>query len=132
MQDAITAGRCLARLAKLTDWSLFVQLWPVALHMARLVAGFRDDALCPTHMLDFERELKQLLDKIGRLIVQWRLNRLEPQSRADMPPVLFWERDAYGPKRLSPMRNLNCLLGSDGEEGDLDKLLRSGETWVVS
>lgn len=111
MQDAITAGRCLARLAKLTDWNLLVQLWPVALHIARLVAGFDDKALSPKHMLDFERQLKQLLDKIGRLIVQWRLNRLEPPSRADMPPILFWERDAYRPKRLSPMRNLNCLFG---------------------
>jgi hypothetical protein len=62
-------------------------------------------------MLDFERQLKQLLDEIGRLIVQWRLNRLESRSRADMPPSLFWERDAYRPKRLSPMRNLNCLFG---------------------
>jgi hypothetical protein len=111
MQDAITAGRCLARLAKLTDWSLLVQLWPVALQMARLVAGFRDDALCPRHMLDFEWQLKQLLDKIGRLIVQWRLNCLEPQSRIDVPPVLFSELDAYRPKRLSRMRNLNCLFG---------------------
>ena len=111
MQDAITVGRYLARLAKLTDWSLLVELWPVALHIARLVAGFRDDALCPTHMLGFERELKQLLDKIGRLIVQWRLNRLESQSRAGMPPVLFCERDAYRPKRRSPTRNLNCLFG---------------------
>jgi len=111
MQDAITAGRCLARLAKLTDWSLLVELWPVALHMARLVAGFRDDALCPTRMLDFERQLKQLLDKIGCLIMQWRLNHLESQLRAGMPPILYWERDAYRPKRLSPTRNLNCLFG---------------------
>ena len=111
MQDAITGGRCLARLAVLTDWSLLVQLLPVAMQLARLVAGFRDDALCPAHMLDFERQLKQLLDKIGRRIVQWKLNRLEPASRADMPPLLFWERDAYRPKRLSPMRNLNCLFG---------------------
>jgi hypothetical protein len=81
------------------------------MRIARLVAGFRDDALCPTHMLDFEMQLKQLLDKIGRLIVQWRLNRLEAVSRADMPPLLFWERDAYRPKRLSPLRNLNCLFG---------------------
>ena len=111
MQDAITAGRCLARLAQLTDWNLLVSLWPVALRIARLVAGFHNDAVCPSAMLEFEGELKQLLDKIGRLIVQWRLNCLEPESRADLPPTLFCERDAYRLKRLSPMRNLNCLFG---------------------
>jgi hypothetical protein len=111
MQDAITTGRCLARLAKLTDWCLLAQLWPVALRIARLIGGFRSAALSPERMAQFEGELKRLLDTMGRLIVQWTSNHLEPQSRADMPPVLFWERDAYRPKRLSRMRNLNCLFG---------------------
>jgi hypothetical protein len=111
MQDAITAGQCLARLAELTDWSLLVSLWPVALRIARLVAGLRNDTICPTAMLKFETELKQLLDQFGRLIVQWRLNQLEPESRSDMPPIMYWERDAYRCKRLSPTRNLNCLFG---------------------
>lgn len=111
MQDAITTGRCLARLAKLTDWCLLAQLWPVALRIARLIGGFRSAAPSPERMAQFEGELKRLLDTMGRLIVQWTLNHLEPPSRADMPPVLFWERDAYRPKRLSRMRNLNCLFG---------------------
>ena len=111
MQDAITANRCLARLVQLTDWNLLVLLWPIALRIARLVAGFRSDAVCPAGMLEFETELKQLLDQLGRLIVQWRLNHLEPTSRGDMLPILNWERDAYRPKRLSPTRNLNCLFG---------------------
>lgn len=111
MQDAITAGQCLARLAKLTDWNLLRSLWPVALRIARLVAGFRNDEICPTSMLRFETDLKQLLDQFGRLIVQWTLNRLEPESRANMPPIMYCERDAYRCKRLSPTRNLNCLFG---------------------
>lgn len=55
MQGAITAGRCGARLAKVTDWSLLVPLWPVTLDVARWVAGFRDDALCRT--VSVERSL---------------------------------------------------------------------------
>ena len=55
MQNAITAGQCLARLAKLTDWNLLISLWPVALRIARLVAGFRNDEICPTSMWDLRR-----------------------------------------------------------------------------
>ena len=111
MQDVIRAGRYLARLAELTEWSLLAQLWLVALRIARLVARFRGDPLSPAGMARFEEELKRLLDEMGRLIMQWALNGLESKSRTDMPSVIFWERDAYRPKRLSSMRNLNCLFG---------------------
>ena len=111
MQDVIRAGRYLARLAELTEWSLLAQLWLVALRIARLVARFRGDPLSPAGMARFEEELKRSLDEMGRLIMQWALNRLESKSRTDMPSVIFWERDAYRPKRPSSMRNLNCLFG---------------------
>jgi len=111
MQDAISAQRCLARLAKLTGWSLLWQLWPVTLRIARLVAGFRASTPDPNRTARFEEELQRLLHEIGRRIVEWTLNRLEPPSPDEMPPVVYWQGDAYRPKRLSPMRNLNCLFG---------------------
>jgi hypothetical protein len=111
MQDANSAGRYLARLVKWIDWSLLAQLYPLAVRIGRLVAGFRCAPLCPEGMAKFEEELSLLLREIGRLIVQWTLNHLEPPSRTDMPPTLYWKFDAYRPKRLSPMKNLNCLFG---------------------
>jgi len=92
-QDAITVGRCVAILAELTDLNLLLQLWPVALRIARLVAGCGPDVPGPSpeRMLQFETQLRRLLDEMGRLITQWRLNHLEPLSRADMLPLLFWE-----------------------------------------
>ncbi len=63
-------------------------------------------------MAQFERDLKQLPDCMGRVIAEWTLNRLKPESRAEMPPVLYWEGEAYRPKRRSPTRNLNCLFRS--------------------
>jgi len=111
MQDAITAGRCLARLIRLTEGSLLARLWPVALRIARLVANFRRGTPSPEGMATFEEQLNRLLCEMGRRIVEWTLNRLEPKSRDEMPAVLVWEQDAYRPKRLSPTRNLNCLFG---------------------
>src|SRR5438477_11626767 len=111
MQDATSANRYLARLTELTGWDLLVQLAPALLRVARLVATFRRAQLSPEKMAQFEWDLKQRLDELGRLIVQWTLNDLEAKSRADMPPILFWQNDAFRPKRLSPTRNLNCLFG---------------------
>lgn len=111
MHDATTARQCLTRLAELTDWSLLVQLCPVALQIADLIAAFRCAPRSADKMARFEWELRGLLIKIGRIIMQWLVNRLEPEKRADMPPVVFWEENAFRPKRLSPMRNLNCLFG---------------------
>ena len=116
MQDAITATECLARLVQLTGWSLLKTLWPVVLRIAKLVANFRNSAnspsgITPSGASAFEKTLKELLENIGRLIVEWTFNRLEPESRAEMPSILYWEGDAYRCKRLSPTRNLNCLFG---------------------
>lgn len=111
MQDATTTSRCLTRLAELTGRSLLVQLWPVALQIGKLVADFRSVPLSPEKMARFEWQLQRLLNKVGRVVVQWTVNRLEPKVQADMPPVVFWQLDAFRPKRPSPMRNLNCLFG---------------------
>ena len=62
-------------------------------------------------MARFELRLQRMLRKFGRIVVEWKLNRLEPKDRADMPPRLRWEGCDYSPKRLSPMRNTHCLFG---------------------
>lgn len=111
MHDATTAWRCLTRLAKLTGWSLLVQLWPAALQIGRLVADFRGAQPSADGMARFEWELQRRLNKVGRVIMQSTVNRLEPEQQSDMPPVVFWEGNAFRTKRLSPMRSLNCLFG---------------------
>ncbi len=111
MQDATSANRFLARVTELTGYTLLVQIAPTLLRVGRLVAAFRRAQLSPENMAKFEWELKKLLNELGRLIVQWTLNDLEPKSRDDLPSTLFWQNDAFRPKRLSPFRNLNCLFG---------------------
>jgi hypothetical protein len=80
--------------------------------MARLVARFRRGTLSPEAMFQFESELEACLREVGRLIVQWTLNHLEPDDRHAMPQFFLWEREYYRRRRKSPVRNLNCLFGS--------------------
>lgn len=111
MQDATSNVRTLTILVRLTGSDLLVQLWPVALEMARLVARFRRGALSPEAMFQFESELEALLREVGRLMMQWTLNHLEPDDREAMPQLFLWEREYYRRRRKSPLRNLNCLFG---------------------
>ena len=110
MQDATRCLRCLTILGKLTGLGLLAELWPVLLGMARLVAGFRRSDLSPAAMFRFETELSSLLREMGRRIVEWTVNRLEP-DRCELPPLLKWQGEYYRRRDKSPLRNLNCLFG---------------------
>jgi hypothetical protein len=111
MQDATPTPRALSSLAKLTGPDLLRQLWPVALRIARLVAQFRRGGLSPTRMFQFEVDIQRLLREVGRLIVQWTVNHLESQQRAEMPSLCIWDGEYYRRGGSSPRRNLNCLFG---------------------
>ena len=111
MQDAIRASRCLAILVRLTGADLVREVWPVLLSMARLIHGFRRGALTPTAMFEFETALQERLRELGRRILQWVVNRLEPAERRDMPGQFLWEGEYYRRGGKSPLRNLSCLFG---------------------
>jgi hypothetical protein len=98
-------------LAELTGLPLLAELWPVALGIARLVAGFRRSDVSPASMLQFETQLNALLREMGRRIVEWTVNHLEPDDRCEMPPQLKWQGEYYRRRDKSPLRNLNCLFG---------------------
>jgi hypothetical protein len=98
-------------LADRTGWDLLIQVWPVVLRVARLVACFRRRSASPEAMFQFETELQDLLREIGRRIVEWTVNHLEPEDRHDMPQHLTWEGEYYRRGSKSPLRNLNCLFG---------------------
>jgi hypothetical protein len=110
MQDATRTLRCVAILERLAGFEL-LRLWPVALQIARLIATFRREEPSAAGMYRFETQLNALLRELGRLIVQWVLNRLEPEEPQKMPPLFRWEGDDYRRKRKSPLRNLNCMFG---------------------
>lgn len=113
MLDATRIVRCWTVVARLTGAELLIQLWPVMLQIARLIARFRRETLSPETMFQFETNLQDLLREAGRLIVQWSLNHLEPDDclPQKMPPLFLWEGEYYRRRKKSPLRNLNCLFG---------------------
>ena len=113
MQDATRIVRCWTVLTRLTGSELLIQLWPVMLRIARLVASFRRETVSPETMFQFETNLQDVLREAGRLIVQWTVNHLEPADLVPqkMPPHFLWEGEYYRRRKKSSLRSLNCLFG---------------------
>ena len=111
MQDATRANRCFAIVIRMTGQDLLLDLWRIVLEIALLIRGFRRGEISPSTTLQFETRLQDLLRELGRRIVQWTLNRLEPSKRQEMPHQFLWEGDYYRRRNKSPLRNLNCLFG---------------------
>jgi len=111
MQDATRQVRCLTILVNLTSVELLAQVWPVALQIARLVGGFRRGPLTPEAMFQLEKSLEGLLREMGRRLLQWAINRLEPRDLPEMPRYLKWDGEYYRRRGKSRLRNLHCLFG---------------------
>jgi hypothetical protein len=76
-----------------------VQLSGSLAHGAKLVAQFLDQEPTPQTMATFEWELRALLQEVGRRIVAWVLNHLEPECPEDAAPRLWWKGQAYRRRR---------------------------------
>ena len=63
--------------------------------MALLVARFSAAPLTPTATLDFENDLRRLLDECGRQILQTLFNHLESDNPTDEPKHLRYQRQDY-------------------------------------
>jgi hypothetical protein len=83
------------------------------LRIARLVSGFRRAKRSPEAAFRFETHLQDLLRELGRVIVQWTFNRLEPEDilSRKMASLLHYDGEYFRRRNKSPMRNLNCLFG---------------------
>ena len=74
---------------------LVVQLSGPLAQGARLLDQFLHDELTPRTMAEFERKLRALLREVGRRIMAWVLNHLEPESDAEAPARLRFEGQLY-------------------------------------
>jgi len=81
--------------------------------VASLSARFLAAPITPTATLDFENDLRQLLDGCGRLVLQAVFNHIEPEDPQDAPKHTQRDRQDYVRKNhKSPTRGgLTTLFG---------------------
>jgi len=68
----------------------------------RLIEPFLHDEPTPTTTMIFERELSALLREVGRRIMAWTLNRLEPKADREVPSRVSFEGRLYRRRRTHP------------------------------
>src|SRR4051812_49568939 len=64
---------------------LTARLIPVITELGRLIVHFRRAGPTPRDCHRFETRLQELLRELGRIIVEWTFNHLEPHDREDLP-----------------------------------------------
>ena len=68
-------------------------------HGARLIAQCIHQEPTPQKMATFEHELSRLLREVGRRIMAWVLNHMEPECAEEMPSRLGWKGQPYRRRR---------------------------------
>ena len=82
--------------------SLVMQLSGLLARGTRLVDRFVQAEPTPEATMAFERELSALLREVGRRIMAWTLNHLEPEADSEAPPRVSCEGRLYGRRRKHP------------------------------
>lgn len=84
------------------------QLSGALAHGTKLIDRFLQQELTPQRMATFEWELQALLREVGRRIMMWVLNRLEPDSDQAAPSRVQFERRVY--RRRAKQRSAVATL----------------------
>jgi hypothetical protein len=82
--------------------SLVMQLAGLLAPGTRLLDRFGHAEPTPTTTMIFERELSALLREVGRRIMAWTLNRLEPKADREAPSRVSFEGRLYRRRRTPP------------------------------
>src|SRR5205814_855747 len=92
--------------------ALTVRLVPVITQIGRLIVRFRRADLTPQACHQFETQLQELLRELGRIIVEWTFNHLEPRDKKDMPNEICFQGLWYRRRFKSPNRTVATLFGT--------------------
>jgi hypothetical protein len=70
-------------------------LEPAEQRLHDLVTAFREQPLSPQAAYEFEQHVRKHLQEIGRLLLQWTFNHLEPHDSSALPQHVTGEGIAY-------------------------------------
>jgi hypothetical protein len=91
---------------------LTVRLIPVITTVGRLVVRFRRAESTPQACHEFEIQLRDRLRELGRLIVEWTFNHIEPHDRRVMPKQICFQGVWYRRRTKTPNRKVATLFGT--------------------
>jgi hypothetical protein len=91
---------------------LTVRLVPVITEVGRLIVRFRRADPTPQACHQFETQLQDQLRELGRIIVEWTLNHIEPHDRKDMPNQICFQGVWYRRRCKTPNRKVATLFGT--------------------
>src|SRR3954453_14882273 len=112
MDHATATAALLATHFATSLFPLTVRLIPVIAQFGRLIVRFRRADVTPQACHQFETQLQALLRELGRIIVEWTFNHLEPHDRRDMPTQRGFQGVWYRRRSKTPNRTVATLFGT--------------------
>jgi hypothetical protein len=88
------------------------RLLPVISQAAQLIVAFHAAEPTPSACHQFETQLQATLRELGRIILEWTYNHLEPDDRLLMPDHLRFDGDWYRRRDKTPNRSVAALFGT--------------------
>jgi hypothetical protein len=131
MDHATAAAALLATPFATALVPLTVRLIPVITQIGRLIVQFRGAELTPQTCYQFETQVHLQLRELGRILVEWTFNHLEPQDGRDLPPQINFQGEWYRRRFKSPNRTVATLFGTITLWRTLYQPLHGGERSIV-
>jgi hypothetical protein len=80
--------------------------------ISRLIVRFRRADRTPLACHQFETQLQDLLRELGRIIVEWTFNHLEPHDCRDLPNQMDFQGLSYRRRSKTANRSVATLFGT--------------------
>jgi hypothetical protein len=112
MDHATVIATLLATPFAASLWPLTLRLLPVISRVAQLIVSFRVTEPTPSACHHFETQLQATLRELGRIIVEWTFNDIEPDDRHLMPDHLRFDGDWYRRRAKTPNRGVATSFGT--------------------
>jgi hypothetical protein len=112
MDHAIAATALLATPFAASLFPLTLQLLPVITRIGQLIVTFCAAEHTPSTCHHFEVQLQDALRELGRIIVEWIYNHIEPEDHLLMPNHLQFDGNWYRRRDKTRNRHVATLFGT--------------------